>query len=96
MRKQSKKTINLASYLLEWPASGGCSFLPSCQLQVAGRGAGSEQGHFNSQAERQVSPRQAIMYDCSNNKSNMESKSKKQFQHGVATDFSLQQCVTHR
>ena len=72
MRKQSKKTINLASYLLEWPASGGCSFLPSCQLQVAGRGAGSEQRHFNSQAERQVSPRQAIMYDCSNNKGNVK------------------------
>ena len=26
----------------------------------------------------------------------MESKFKKQFQHGVGTDFSLQQCVTHR
>ena len=51
------------------------SFLPSTG------GQGSEQRHFNSQAEGQDSLRQTILYDY-NNKSS-ESMSQKQFQHGV-------------
>ena len=55
------------------------SFLPSTG------GQGSEQRHFNSQAEGQDSLRQAIMYDHNN-----KSKSEKQFQHGIRIDFSMQ------
>ena len=58
------------------------SFLPSTG------GQGSEQRHFNSQAEGQDSLEQDIMYDYNNR--SKESKSKEQFQHGVRVDFSLQ------
>ena len=67
VRKQSKKAINLANK--KGKPQGGdeliSSFLPSTG------GQGSEQRHFNSQAEGQGSLRQAIMYDYTN-KSNRE------------------------
>ena len=69
MRKQTKKALNLANILENGkPQAGGVlisSFLPSTG------GQGSEQKHFNSQAEGQDSLRQAAMCDYSN-KSNRE------------------------
>ena len=50
-------------------------------------GPGSEQRHFNSQAEGQDSLRQAIMIIVTKA---MESKSKKQFHCGVRSDIPLQ------
>ena len=58
------------------------SFLPSTG------GQGSEQRHFNNQAEGQDSWRQATMYGY-NNKSN-EMQVKETVSHGVRIDFSLQ------
>ena len=83
MRKQTKKALNLANILDNGNPQAGdvliSSFLPSTG------GQGSEQRHFNSQAEGQDSLRQAVMCDYSN-KSNREPKT--QFQHGVRTGYS--------
>ena len=60
MRKQTKKALNLANILENSKPQAGdvliSSFLPSTD------GQGSEQRHFNSQAEGQDSLRQAIIY----------------------------------
>ena len=86
MRKKTKKALNLANILENTKPQAGdmliSSFLPSTG------GQSSEQRHFNSQAEGQDSPREAIMYDY-NKKSN--GKQVRQFQDGVRIDFSLQQ-----
>ena len=67
MRKQNKKAINLANISYNGKPQARdvliSSFLP------ATGGQGSEQRHFNSQAERQDTLRQAIPCDY-NNKSN--------------------------
>ena len=69
MRKQTKKALNLANILENGKPQAGdvliSSFLPSTG------GQGSEQRHFNSQAEGQDSLGQAAMCDYSN-KSNRE------------------------
>ena len=79
---------------LRQQAAGVCSFLPSCQLQAEGRRGGSEQRHFKRQRGRFLRGRLSCVTVVITKA--MESKFKKQFQHGVGTDFSLQQCVTHR
>ena len=84
VRKQSKKAINLANK--KGKPQGGDELISSF-LPFTG-GQGSEQRHFNSQAEGQGSLRQAIMYDYTN-KSNRE-QVKETFQLGVRTGFSLQ------
>ena len=64
MRKKTKKALNLANILENTKPQAGdmliSSFLPSTG------GQGSEQRHFNSQAEGQDSLRQALMRDYSN------------------------------
>ena len=67
MRKQTKKALNLANILENTKPQAGdmliSSFLPSTG------GQGSEQRHFNSQAEGQDSLRQSILYDYNNKSS---------------------------
>ena len=67
VRKQSKRAINFASISQNGKPQAGdvliSSFLPFTS------GQGSEQRHFNNQAEGQDSLRQTILYDY-NNKSN--------------------------
>ena len=74
VRKQSKTAISLANISQNGKPGAGdgsiSSFLPSTG------GQGSEQMHFNSQAEGQDSLRQAILYDITKA---MKNKSKKQF-----------------
>ena len=55
-------------------------FISSFLLSTGGQG--SEQRHFNSQAEGQDSLMQTVVYDYSN-----KGKSKKQFQRGVRIGF---------
>ena len=67
MRKKTKKALNLANILENTKPQAGdmliSSFLPSTG------GQGSEQRHFNSQAEGQDSLRQSILYDYNNKSS---------------------------
>ena len=94
VRKQSKKSINLANISQKCKLQAGDVFISSFLPSTGGQG--SEQRHFslNNQAEEQDSPRQAILYGY-NNKSNKKkqvkakskSKSKKQFQCGIRTGF---------
>ena len=67
VRKQSKKAINLANISLNGKPQAGDVFISSFLLYTGGQG--SEQRHFNSQAEGQDSLIQTILYDY-NNKSN--------------------------
>ena len=64
MRKQTKKSLNLANILENGKPQAGdvliSSFLPSTG------GQGSEQKHFNSQAEGQAIMTEAGQYDYNN------------------------------
>lgn len=66
MRKWSKKAINLANISRNGTSQAGDVLIPSFRPSTGG--VGSEQGTLvYSQAEGQGSPRQAILYDHSNN-----------------------------
>ena len=67
MRKQTKKALNLANILENGKPQAGDVFISSFLPSTGGQG--SEQRHFNSQAEGQDSLRQTVLYDYNNKSS---------------------------
>ena len=64
VRKQSKKAMNLSNISQNGKPQAGDVFISSFLPFTSGQG--SEQRHFNNQAEGQDSLRQTILYDYNN------------------------------